>query len=113
AQIVFAQRTVSVGADVLNAGQPELENAAPGPCADRHPEPPQADTAAVALVPDDGPESAGGQEKPEHQGEVAEQVACALAEGRQLVCFRGKTGGDDQQQAPEQAPRDRQLSGKP
>src|SRR5215471_7752999 len=45
-QLIFAQRAVAVGADVLDTRPAELQNRGPGPGLDRHAQPPQTDTAA-------------------------------------------------------------------
>src|SRR5262249_46160424 len=58
------QLAVTVRADVLDLRPPELEHPAPRSGLDWHPQPPQANTAAVPLIPDRRIQHSARDQKP-------------------------------------------------
>src|ERR1700683_409297 len=73
-QLGDVQGAVAVDADILDARPPEQQHAAPRARLDRHPQTPQTNPAAVALVPDAKVHKAASHEEPQNRHESVEQI---------------------------------------
>src|ERR1700690_289293 len=85
------QRPVPVRADVLEVRPAKLQHLAPGARCNRHPKPPRAHSAAIALIQDRKVNQAAGDQKDEPRrqgpGQVeAEKLAAEQARARQQQC---------------------------
>ena len=105
-EVVLAQGTVAVGADIFDLRAPEQQDAAPGPPGNRHAQAPQADPAAVALVPHDEVKCAREEQETQHQYEIAQKEGNALPERGKQVLLRREDAGDQFQHAPPSHSRD-------
>ena len=83
------------------------------PPGNRHAQAPQADPAAVALVPHDEVNCAREEQETQHQHEIAQKEGNALRERGKQVLLRREDAGDQFQHAPPSHSRDGQFDHEP